>query len=130
MTSSVTSQPVAVPTGLRITRGTITLDTAYAGGTVITPAQFGGGSNGIPNRNPDAVIFNGREGGLDFTTFGPITYDTVAGKVHVYGTAFNADQDTTGGITEEATETIGALVCDYVAFWFSADPSSITTTVA
>jgi hypothetical protein len=130
MTSSVTSQPVSVPSGLRITRGTITLDTTYAGGTVLTPAQFGGGSNGIPNRNPDAVITTGRQGTLDFTNQGVVAYDPSTGKLHVYGTAFNADQDTTGGISEEATETLGALLIDYVAFWFSADPTSVVTTVA
>jgi hypothetical protein len=130
MTSSVTSQPVPVPIGLRITRGTITLDTAYAGGTVLTPAQFGGGSNGIPNRNPDAVIVHGRAGTLDFTNQGVVNYDPSTGKIHVFGTAFNADQDTTGGISEEATETLGALIIDYVAIWAAGDPSGITTTVA
>ena len=129
MTSSVTSIPVTT-NDMRVSKGTITLDTAYAGGTVITPVQFGGGSNGIPNRNPDAVITTGRQGTLDFTNQGVVNYDPSTGKVHVFGTAFGADQDTTGGISEEATETLGALLIDYVAFWFNPTPAGITTTVA
>lgn len=130
MTSSVTSTPVAIPTGIRASKGTITLDTSYAGGTVITPAQFGGGSNGLPNRTPDAVLVHGRQGTLDFTNQGVVNFDPATSKIHVFGTAFNADQDTTGGISEEATETLGALIIDYVALWFTADPSGVTTTVA
>jgi hypothetical protein len=130
MTSSVTSAPITIPTGIRASKGTITLDTSYAGGTVITPAQFGGGANGLPNRNPDAVILHGRQGTLDFTNQGVVNYDPSTGKVHVFGTAFNADQDTTGGISEEATETLGALLIDYVALWLTPDPSGISTVVA
>lgn len=129
MTSSVTSIPVDTE-NLRISKGTITLDTSYAGGTVITPAQFGGGANGIPNRNPDVVLVHGRAGTLDFTNQGVVNYDPLTGKIHVFGTAFGADQDTTGGISEEATETLGALLIDYVALWFNAAPVGITTTVA
>lgn len=130
MTSSVTSAAVNLPGNLRMTTGTITIDTTYAGGTVLTAAQFGGGANGIPNRLPDAVVATGVNGGLDFTTYGPWTYDPATGKVHIYGTAFNADQDTTGGITEEATETIGALLLGYIAFWFDGLGATKVTTVA
>ncbi len=130
MTSSVTSAPVSIPTGIRVSKGTITLDTAYVTGTVLTPAQFGGGSNGIPNRNPDIVLTYGRQGTLDFTAQGVVNYDTSTGKIHVFGTAFTADQDTTGGITEEATETLGALLIDYVAIWVTPDPAGLVTTVA
>lgn len=130
MTSSVTSSAVQIPNNLRITRGTITLDVAYAGGTVLTAAQFGGGANGVPNRLPDAVITHGRQGTLDFTNQGVVNFDPSTGKIHVFGTAFNADQDTTGGISEEATETLGALLIDYVAFWFDGDGLTKVTTVA
>jgi len=130
MTSSVTSQAINLPSNLRMSFGTITLDTAYAGGTVLTAAQFGGGSNGLPNRLPDAVVPVGRTGTLDFTNQGVISYDRATGKIHVYGTAFNADQDTTGGISEEATETLGALLIDYVAFWFDGAAATLTTVVA
>ena len=127
MTSSVTSAPVNLPGNLRMSTGKITIDTTYAGGTVLTAAQFGGGSNGIPNRLPDAVVPAGSPS-IDFTTLEPWAYDPSTGKIHVYGTAFNADADSTGGITEEATETIGAFVFGYVAFWF--DNLNFTTTVA
>lgn len=130
MTSSVTSSAVNIPGNLRMSTGTITLDVAYAGGTVLTAAQFGGGSNGIPNRLPDAVITHGRAGTLDFTNQGVVNFDPSTGKIHVYGTAFNADQDTTGGISEEATETLGALLIDYVAFWFDGATATKVTTVA
>lgn len=130
MTSSVTSSAVQVPNNLRITHGTITLDTAYAAGTVLTAAQFGGGANGVPNRLPDFVLTGGRQGTVDFTNQGVVGFDVSTGKMHVYGTAFNADQDTTGGISEEATETLGALLIDYVAFWFDGDGATKVTTVA
>jgi hypothetical protein len=97
---------------------------------VLTAAQFGGGANGVPNRTPDAVITTGRQGTLDFTNQGVVAYDPSTSKLHVFGTAFNADQDTTGGISEEATETLGALLVDYVAFWFNAAPSGVSTVVA
>src|SRR5260221_568213 len=129
MTSSVTSTPVTIPTGIRATKGTITLDTAYAGGTVISAAQFGAASVG-QSRTPDVVLVHGRSGTLDFTAQGVVNYDPATSKIHVFGTAFTADQDTTGGISEEATETLGALLIDYIAFWFEADPNGKVTTVA
>lgn len=129
MTSSVTSQPIPVPTGVRMSKGIITLDTSYAGGTVITPAQFGGGSNGLPNRNPDAVILH-NIAATDQTAYEVCQYDPSTGKIHVYGTAFSADADSTGGITEEATETIGAFLLSYVAIWVQPDPSGVATVVA
>lgn len=129
MTSSVTSSAVNIPGGFRMSIGTITIDTAYAGGTQLTAAQFGGGSNGIPNRLPDAVVPAGSYS-TDFTTYEPWTYDPATGKIHVYGTAFNADADSTGGITEEATETIAAFKFGYLAFWFDGFGNTTVTTVA
>lgn len=128
MAASVTSTPVSVPTGIRLTTGKITFDSSYpTGGELLTVAQFGGGANGIPNRLPDFVLFNNDHGALDAS-------DTDAALVASYipstgAVALFGDTATEGTGLDEIDSTVSAstVVITYIAFWFNPDPAGITT---
>lgn len=125
MALQVTSTPVAVPTGIRLTVGTVNFNGAtYAvGGNAVTVAQWGGGSNGIPNRLPDFVLFSAGtasdDGDGDFGTV--FRYVASSGKVQTFGEeALVADQGLTEMDAEAASQT-----AQFLAIWLEAAPSTL-----
>ena len=127
MSASVSSVPVPNPAGVRITTGTITFDSSYpTGGEVLTVAQWGGGSNGIPGRKPDFVVFN--------TTAALDAADTDAALVPGYNKATGAvalfgDTATEGTGLDEIDSTVDAstVTVQYLAIWINFDPAGVTT---
>lgn len=127
MAVSVTSTPVSVPTGIRVTTGVITFDSSYlANGETITAAQFGGGSNGIPNRLPDFVVFNpiSKAGGAGTAAAGIFAYDKTNGLVHQYSHTLS---DNAGLAEMQSTTDASTQKAGYLAVWVSADPAGFTT---
>lgn len=118
----VTSTPVSVPTGVRITSGKINYNTASytVGGDSITVAQWGGNANGIPNRFPDFVIFNGGTASDDGDGDAATVFKYVAGgKVQVYGEeSLSADV----GLLEQDNEASSATAL-FLAIWLTPDPA-------
>lgn len=118
----VTSAPVQVPTGLRVVAGTINYNAATytVGGDSITLAQWGAGVNGIPNRFPDFVLFNGGTASDDGDSDAATVWKYKSGgKVQVYGEeALTADV----GLLEQDAEA-AAETCDFLAFWVTPDPA-------
>lgn len=126
MAISVTSTPVSIPSGIRATKGHFDANGAtYAtAGFVTTAAQWGGGSNGIPARFPDFVIFNpGTSTDADATTSHTIFRYNGGGLVQISGEeALVADV----GLTEMDVEAANNSA-DYLAIWVTPDPAGITT---
>jgi hypothetical protein len=122
----VTSAPVTLPVGLRITAGTINFNgTTYAaGGLAVTAAQFGGGSNGVPNRLPDFVLFQAGTADDDADTDGATVFGYTAstGKVTKYGDEPLVDA---AGLGEGDAAASSATV-RFLAFWVAPDPAGST----
>jgi len=125
----VTSYPVEVPTGIRITAGKLDFNgTTYsAGGLAVTAAQFGAGSNGIPNRAPDFVLFTAS---TDAVTPGTATtaatvhkYIAATGKVACYGTEPLVDEEGLG--EDDAASNFS--VSNFIAVWVTPTPGGAVT---
>lgn len=124
MSLSVVSSPVDNPTGVRLTTGTITFDSAYVdAGEPITAAQFGAGVNGIPNRLPDFVTFTSLSGAAA-GTMGLVGYDRANAKIKAYGDSAIASD----GIEElDTSDDLSTLVMGFLAFWIGANPAGAST---
>ena len=127
MAISVTSTPVSIPTGIRATTGHLDFNGATygAGGLAVTAAQFGGGSNGVPNRLPDFVIFTAGSADDDDDTDGATVWRYIksTGKVAKYGDEPLVDQ---AGVGEGDAAASNAST-DFLALWLTPDPAGITT---
>jgi hypothetical protein len=125
----VTSSPVEVPTGIRITAGKIDFNgTTYAaGGLAVTAAQFGAGSGGIPNRAPDFVLFTSGTSAVTpgtATTAGTqLKYIAATSKVAVYGTEPLVDEE---GLGEDDAAS-NFTVANFIAVWVTVTPGGPVT---
>lgn len=123
----VSSSPVSIPTGLRATAGLIDFNgTTYsAGGLAVTAAQFGGGSNGIPNRLPDFVFFTAASAADDADTDAAIVLrylGPATAKVAAYGSEPLVDE---AGLGEDDAAA-NLATAKFLAVWVAADPSGVT----
>jgi hypothetical protein len=128
MAIAVSSTPVSVPSGIRVTTGLLDLNgTTYSvGGLAVTNAQWGAGSNGIPNRAPDLVLFGTPTMAAtdDGITAAPILrWNKATGKVLVFGSEPLVDEE---GLGEDDAAADNAHA-EFVAFWFTPDPSGVVT---
>lgn len=134
MAVQVTSAPVSVPSGIRMTTGTVAFNgTTYAaGGLAVTVAQWGGGANGIPNRFPDFVIFSagaGDDDGAHTTGATILQYHPVAegaasaGYVTKYGDEPLVDQVGLG----EGDAAASSAKARFIAIWVTPDPAGSVT---
>jgi hypothetical protein len=128
MALQVTSFPVNVPSGIRLAVGVLNYNgaTYTVNGDAVTAAQWGGGSNGIPNRVPDFVFFqtaSGTAGGAVTAAAGFATslrYIPGTGKVQAYGEeALVADS----GLTEMDAEAFSGQA-QFLAIWLEAAPGT------
>lgn len=123
----ITSAPVQVPTGIRMTAGTLNFNsTTYgAGGLAVTVAQWGGGVNGIPNRNPDFVIFTASTDAAANGTASACVHRFIAstGKVTCYGDEPLVDE---GGLGEDDAAA-NLSVSNFLAIWVTPDPAGVVT---
>lgn len=127
MALQVTSTPVSVPAGLRLTVGLLDVNgaTYSVAGLAVTAAQFGGGSNGIPNRLPDFVLFAaGSAAATDNAKTAATTfqYDKVTGKVRVFSTEPLVDEE---GLGEDDAAANNAHA-EYLAIWIATDATPTT----
>lgn len=128
MALQVTSQPVEVPTGIRVTTGTLDFNGASytTAGNAPSVAQWGGGSNGIPSRIPDFVIFAPASAATtdDALTAAPIfKYNPATGKVLVYGTEPLVDEE---GLGEDDQQAMNAHA-QFLAIWVTPTSAGATT---
>jgi hypothetical protein len=126
MAISVTSAPVQVPTGIRVTTGLFDFNGASytTAGIVTTAAQWGAGVGTIPNRFPDFVIFNAASAATtdDATTAAPIfKYLKASGKVQVFGSEPLVDEE---GLGEDDQQAMNAHA-EFLAIW--VQPETIAT---
>lgn len=94
-------------------------------GNAVTAAQFGGGSNGIPNRLPDFVLFAaGSAAATDNakTAATVLQYDKVTGKVRVFGTEPLVDEEGVGEDDAAADNTHA----EFLAIWIATDATPTT----
>jgi hypothetical protein len=126
MAIAVTSTPVSVPTGIRVTTGILDFNgTTYgAGGLAVTAAQWGGGSNGIPNRFPDFVILSAGYADDDADTDGATVFHYIksTGKVAKYADEPLVDQAGLG----EGDAAASSAKTEFLAVWVAADPAGAT----
>jgi hypothetical protein len=109
-----------------MTVGTIDFNgaTYSAGGLAVTAAQFGGGSNGIPNRMPDFVLFGGgTAAATDNATTAATTLRWIpaTGKVSVYGDEPLVDEEGLGEDDAAADNTIAT----FLAIWLESTPATL-----
>jgi hypothetical protein len=127
MAVSVASTPVSIPTGIRATTGTIDFaGTTYgAGGLAVSAAQFGAGSNGIPNRKPDFVIFTigSAADDADSDAAMVLRYIPSTGKVAAYGSEPLVDE---AGLGEDDAAA-NLTTANFFAIWITPDPAGYTT---
>lgn len=127
MAVSVTSSPVSVPAEIRLTAGKIDFNsTVYAaGGLAVTVAQWGGGSNGIPNRNPDFVLFTVASSAATAASTAGIVlrYIPSTGKVTAYGSEPLVDEEGLG----EDDAAANLAVANFIAIWVAPSAAGSTT---
>jgi hypothetical protein len=123
----VTSQPVEVPTGIRVTTGKVDFNgTTYAaGGLAITAAQWGAGVNGVPNRQPDFVIFSAGSADDDADSDGATVFRWInsTGKAAKYGDEALVDQAGLG----EGDAAASSATATFIAIWVNATPAGAVT---
>jgi len=127
MSVSVSSAPVEFPRASRFTTGTITWDSSYPDqGEAVSIAQWGGNSNGVPNRQPDFVIFNDRIGGAADTSARAAYFRTnsVAAKVQLFGDSAIA----TDGLAQlDEGDDVSTARTDFIAVWVEPNnPAGVT----
>ncbi len=126
MAVSAVSTPATVPTGIRVSTGTLTFDSSYlTGGELITAAQFGAAGVGH-NRLPDFVIFGPTLALDDGDTAATLVagYTPSTGAVQLFG-----DTATEGTGLDEIDSTVDAshIVVPFLAVWLTPDPAGKTT---
>lgn len=127
MALQVTSRTVNVPSGIRMTAGIVDLNGATygVGGLAVTAAQWGAAVDGIPNRQPDFVIFGGA--GTAAATDNATTAGTVfrwnpsTAKVSVYGTEPLVDEE---GLGEDDAAANNSQTT-FLAIWVEAGVSTV-----
>lgn len=120
MAVSVSSAPLDSPAGLRFSTGEITFDSSYpTAGEAVTTAQWGGGSNGLPSRSPDFVLFQVVS---PTTTNKTPSFIKATGKVTLYGTAASVI-----GVTESTNATDHSLtIVRFLAIWIAPTVPPVT----
>jgi hypothetical protein len=128
MAIQITSAPVDVPTGIRVTAGLIDFNsTTYsAGGLAVTAVQFGAGSNGIPNRLPDFVLFTAASAADDADSDAAVVlrYIKSTAKVAAYGTEPLVDE---AGLGEDDAAS-NLATAQFIAIWVT--PTAAGSTLA
>src|SRR5438876_542952 len=119
----ITSQPVSIPTGIRATAGVVNFNsTTYsAGGLAVTPAQFGAGANGIPNRLPDFVFFTTASDAAAAGSASAVVHRFIpsTSKIACYASEPLVDE---GGLGEDDAAA-NLSVSNFLALWVTPDPA-------